>query len=111
MNGKEQIMTEHPVKNNKWKRIGVIVSIATFILAMLANIVFVTASVARSNAIVEGMESFRIETLKGNGVQAQINDQLMKQLNTLEKNQKKNEKRLNRIDKNHRYTPLEWEEK
>ena len=102
---------EHQAKNGKWKRIGVIVSIATFILALFGNIIFVTYSVARTNAIINGMESFRIETLKGSTYQAELNQKLINQINTLEKNQIENKKRLNRLDKKHGFTPLEWEEK
>ena len=94
----------------KWKRAGIIVSIAVFVIAMLADIVFVTASVARSNTIVENMESFRVEILKGNLAQVQINERLISQVAELTKAKDENKRRLNRLDKKHGLTPLEWDE-
>jgi hypothetical protein len=97
-------------KKDKWKRWGMWIAGITLAMGIISNIVFVTYNVALGNAktiqIEKSMEKwleFREAAIKGNSVQAQINEKLIGQLNSLEW-------RVNRLDKAHKLPPKEWDD-
>jgi hypothetical protein len=100
---------EHPEKN-KLKRLSLILGVIVGMLAIFADIVFVTYVFAKSDTIFSTFETFRTETVAATNAQVKINEKLMNQLETLDKRGLKNEKRLNRLEKGHRYPPIEWDD-
>jgi hypothetical protein len=100
---------EHEQKN-KLKKVGLWIAGVTLFILLAGNIVTVTYVVA-SNKLeinnfsksVQSLETFKEESVKGQITQAQVNEKLITQLEILTK-------RVNRLDKAHKYTPLEWDD-
>jgi hypothetical protein len=100
---------EHQEKSS-WKKASMFLGVIAAVLAILADIVFVTWVFAKSDSIFSSFESFRVQTIEATNTQIKLNDKLMNQLDVMNQRGLKNEKRLNRLEKGHKYPPLEWDD-
>jgi hypothetical protein len=113
-------ISESHEKRNRWKSAGVWTALGMFTLAFLSDIVWVTWTVAATSSKVEltsasweQMNTFRIETIKGNVTQKEINAQLMSQLSQLKYDDSVKystlKYRVDRLDKTHGLQDPSWD--
>jgi hypothetical protein len=99
-------------KKNK----GIWIALAMFILTFLADVTWVTWTVAQTSSKDDiavtnwtSMNDFRIETVKGLATQKEINKELIRQLDVLSRKDSVIEYRVDRLDKAHKYPDPKWD--
>jgi hypothetical protein len=97
-------------KKNKLKKIGLWmggITLAILLLGNIATVSYVLATskieITQTNIAIQKLNDFRDGSIEANVTQCKINEQLIAQVERLEK-------RVNRLDKSHKFSPLEWDE-